>query len=165
MVTRSTGKDGKDEVATDHIKMPADLYNGLVTPVIKNVSPDAGETKVSMIVAAPKPRVVTLNILPQAPETFYLAGFPSQVLGLRNQNRTGRNRRCGSAHHRQAAAQYFHEYRRRTIAGLSARNGSLIRRRRNSDDHPDRTHMGCSQLLATNLSADPPYGDWGIVAK
>ena len=76
VVTHSTGKDGKDEVATDRMKMPADLYNGLVTPVIKNVSPDAGETKVSMIVATPKPRLVTLNIMPQAPETFYRAGFP-----------------------------------------------------------------------------------------
>lgn len=76
VVTRSTGKDGKDEIATDRIKMPADLYNGLVTPVIKNISRDAGETKVSMIVAAPKPRIVTLDIMPQAPETFYLAGIP-----------------------------------------------------------------------------------------
>src|SRR6185437_7485222 len=76
VVTHSTGKDGKDEVATDRMKMPADLYNGLVTPVIKNVSPDAGETKVSMIVATPKPRLVTLNIMPQAPETCSRAGFP-----------------------------------------------------------------------------------------
>lgn len=75
VVTRSPGKDGKDEIATDRIKIPADLYNGLVTPVIKNVSPDAGETKVSMIVSTPKPRVVTLVIMPMTPETFYLAGF------------------------------------------------------------------------------------------
>ncbi len=76
VVTRSPGKDGKDESATDRIKMPADLYNGLVTPVIKNVSPDAGETKVSMIVSTPKPRLVTLVIMPMAPQTFYLAGSP-----------------------------------------------------------------------------------------
>jgi hypothetical protein len=76
VVTRSPGKDGKDEVSTDRVKMPADLSNGLVTPVIRNVSPDAGETKVSMIVAAPKPRLVTLDIMPQAPQTFYLAGSP-----------------------------------------------------------------------------------------
>ena len=38
VVTRSSGKDGKDEIATDRIKMPADLYNGLVIPVIKNIS-------------------------------------------------------------------------------------------------------------------------------
>lgn len=73
VVMRAAGKDSKDEVTK--IKMPADLYNGLVIPVIKNISPDAGETKVSMIVAAPKPRVVTLNMMPQAPGTFYLAGM------------------------------------------------------------------------------------------
>jgi hypothetical protein len=79
VVTRSLGKDGKDEVATDRMKMPSDLYNGLVTSVVKNVSPDAGETKVSMIVATPKPRLVKLDILPQAPETFHLAGFPHKA--------------------------------------------------------------------------------------
>lgn len=73
VVTRSPGKESKDEVTK--MKMPADLYNGLVIPVIKNISPDAGETKVSMIVAAPKPRVVTLNMMPMAPGTFYLAGM------------------------------------------------------------------------------------------
>lgn len=85
VVTHSPGKDGKDEVRTDRIKMPADVYNGLVTPVIKNVSPDAGETKVSMIVATPKPRLVTLAIMPIAPETFYLAGTPHKatVYGIR----------------------------------------------------------------------------------
>jgi len=77
VMTRSSGKDGKDEVTK--IKMPADLYNGLVIPVIKNISPDAGETKVSMIVAAPKPRVVTLDMMPQAPGTFYLAGIPRKA--------------------------------------------------------------------------------------
>ncbi|MGA8086330.1 MAG: hypothetical protein WCA10_03435 [Terracidiphilus sp.] len=73
VVMRASEKDSKDEVTK--IKMPADLSNGLVIPVIKNISPDAGETKVSMIVAAPKPRLVTLNIMPQAPGTFYLAGM------------------------------------------------------------------------------------------
>jgi hypothetical protein len=73
---RSPGKEKNDEVTTSKIKMPADLYNGLVIPVIKNISPDAGETKVSMIVAAPKPRLVTLNMMPMAPGTFYLASTP-----------------------------------------------------------------------------------------
>jgi hypothetical protein len=79
VVSRSPGKDGKDEVVTDRIKMPADLYNGLVPMLIKNVSPDSGETKVSMIVATPKPRVVTLVIMPMVPETFYLAGLPRKA--------------------------------------------------------------------------------------
>jgi hypothetical protein len=79
VVTRSPGKDGKDETATDRLKLPADLCNGLVIPVIKNISPDAGETKVSMIVSTPKPRLVTLNIMPQAPGTFFLAGMPRKA--------------------------------------------------------------------------------------
>lgn len=79
VVTRSPGKDGKYEDTTSNIKMPADLYNGLVIPVIKNISPDTGETKVSMIVAAPKPRVVTLEMMPMAPGTFYLGGMPRKA--------------------------------------------------------------------------------------
>ena len=80
VITRTTGKDGKDDIATDRIKMPADLYNGLVTPAIMNLRPDAPETKISMIVATPKPRLVTLAINPQSPEKFEVAGFSRQAL-------------------------------------------------------------------------------------
>ena len=80
VITRTPGKDGNVEVATDHIKMPADLYNGVVTPVIKNLNPDASETKVAMIVATPKPRLVSLDILPLAPRTFELAGISRKSL-------------------------------------------------------------------------------------
>jgi len=79
VITRSRGKDGKDDVVTDHIKLPPDLYNGLVPSIVKNLSPDAGETKVSMIIATPKPRLVTLDMMPQAPDTFYLAGIPRKA--------------------------------------------------------------------------------------
>jgi hypothetical protein len=77
---RTVGKDGKDDVATERMTMPADLYNGLVPPVIKNLNKDALETKVSMIVATPKPRLVTLAIQPQSAGSFELAGFPRKAL-------------------------------------------------------------------------------------
>lgn len=80
VVTLTPGKDGKDEIATDHMKLPADLSNGLVTPVIKNLNPDAPETKISMIVATPKPRLVTLAISPQAPGKFELGSFSHKAL-------------------------------------------------------------------------------------
>ena len=80
VVTRTPGKDGKDETATEHMRIPADLYNGLVTPVVKNLKPDAPETKISMIVATPKPRLVTLVIHPQVPENFELAGFSHKAI-------------------------------------------------------------------------------------
>ena len=80
VVTRTPGKHGKDEVSTDHMKMPPDLCNGLVTPIVKNLSNDAPETKISMIVATPKPRLVTLAISPQVPAPFSLAGFSHKAL-------------------------------------------------------------------------------------
>lgn len=80
VTTRTPGKDGKDDLATDRMKMPADLYNGLVVPAIMNLRPDAPETKISMIVATPKPRLVTLAISPQSPEKFELAGFSRKAL-------------------------------------------------------------------------------------
>jgi hypothetical protein len=80
VLTRSKGKDGKDEISTEHMKMPPDLYNGLVTPIVKNLRTDQPETKVSMIVSTPKPRLVTLAIMPQSPVTFSLAGFPHKAL-------------------------------------------------------------------------------------
>jgi len=76
VLTKWKDKDGKEQESTEHMKLPPDLYNGMVTPIVKNLSPDASETKVSMIVSTPKPRVVTLLIRPMGPSPFSLAGFP-----------------------------------------------------------------------------------------
>lgn len=80
VTTRSPGKDGNDEVDTERMKLPPDLSNGLVTPIVKNLDPDAPETRLGMIVATPKPRLVTLAISPQIPENFSLAGVPRKAL-------------------------------------------------------------------------------------
>jgi len=80
VLTRWKDKDGKEDSATEHIKMPADLYNGLVTPIVKNLSADAPETKVGMIVATPKPRLVTLVMRPMGPAPFSVAGFQRKGL-------------------------------------------------------------------------------------
>jgi hypothetical protein len=74
VVSRSKDKDGKEQVSTDHMKMPSDLYNGLVTPIVKNLNPDKPETKVSMIASTPKPRLVTLVIRPMGAVPFTVAG-------------------------------------------------------------------------------------------
>jgi hypothetical protein len=80
VVTRSKNKDGKEQVSTENMKLPPDLYNGLVTPVVKNLQTDAPETKVSMIVATPKPRIVTLAMSPLGPAPFSVAGFERKAL-------------------------------------------------------------------------------------
>jgi hypothetical protein len=80
VTVRSTGKDGKEEVTTDHMDLPPDLYNGLIIAIAKNLNPDTPETKVSMVVAAPKPRLVKLAISPRGEESFSLAGFHRKAL-------------------------------------------------------------------------------------
>jgi hypothetical protein len=74
VTVRTTGKDGKEEVATEHLDLPQDLANGLVPIFIRNISPDAVETKVSMVVATPKPRLVKLAISPRGEESFSIVG-------------------------------------------------------------------------------------------
>jgi hypothetical protein len=76
VTVRTTGKDGKEEVKTDHLDLPADLANGLVPTIIENLRPDAPVTTVSMIVATPKPRLVKLNISNVGEDKFSLAGMP-----------------------------------------------------------------------------------------
>jgi hypothetical protein len=64
ITVRSTGKDGKKEVKSEHLALPPDLVNGLILSITKNISPETPETKVSMVVASPKPRLVKLAISP-----------------------------------------------------------------------------------------------------
>jgi hypothetical protein len=80
VTVKSTDKDGKDELKTEHMKLPPDLYNGMILPVTKNVRTGAAEQTVSMIVAMPKPRLVKLAISPQGEEGFTLAGFERKAL-------------------------------------------------------------------------------------
>jgi len=71
---RSTGKDGKEEVRSEHFDLPPDLVNGLILTIAKNILPETPETKVSMVVATPKPRLVKVAISPRGEEPFTLVG-------------------------------------------------------------------------------------------
>jgi hypothetical protein len=50
------------------------LANGILLNLLKNISPDTKETKVSYLGGAPKPRLVHLSIQPNGRETFSVAG-------------------------------------------------------------------------------------------
>jgi hypothetical protein len=64
----------REKVETDHLDLPPDLANGILLTLLKNISPDTKETKVSYVAAAPKPRIVHLSITPNGQETFSVAG-------------------------------------------------------------------------------------------
>lgn len=80
VTVRSIGKDGKEEVKTDHIDLPPDLANGMVPLLLKNLRSDAPGATVSMLVATPKPRLVKLAISSLGEETFSLAGAPLKAI-------------------------------------------------------------------------------------
>jgi hypothetical protein len=75
-----TDDDGKEKVASERLKLPPDLANGLVLTLLKNIRPDAPQTEVSMVVATPKPRLVKLAITAQGTEPFSLAGSSREAL-------------------------------------------------------------------------------------
>jgi hypothetical protein len=73
VTVRYQDKD-REKVTTDHLDLPPDLANGILLNLLKNISPDKKETKVSYVGGAPKPRVVHLSITPDGQETFSVAG-------------------------------------------------------------------------------------------
>ena len=80
VTVRSTEKDGKEEVKSEHMDLPSDLVNGLILSVVKNIRPDTPETKVSMFVATPKPRLIKLAISPAGEEPFSLVGSSRKAM-------------------------------------------------------------------------------------
>ena len=80
VISRSVGKDGKEELKTDPMKLPPDLANGMVLTIAKNILPDTPETTISMVVASPKPRLVKLVISPRGEEPFSVLGSTRKAM-------------------------------------------------------------------------------------
>ena len=66
LVTYHDAKDGRSEVTTEAMSMPADLANGIMPMVLQNLPHGRGEVKVSYIVMAPRPRMVRFAMHPEA---------------------------------------------------------------------------------------------------
>jgi hypothetical protein len=67
-------KDGRDEVKTDHMDLPADLANGLIPLVIQNFPRGTDEVKVGLVVGGPKPRLIKLAISRDGQSGFTIGG-------------------------------------------------------------------------------------------
>jgi len=74
VTVRYTEDDGKEKVEKQHLALPPDLANGLVPTLLKNLPSGATQAEFSMLVAAPKPRVVKLMITADGTEPFSLVG-------------------------------------------------------------------------------------------
>ena len=75
VTVRTVNKDGKEEVATQHLELPADLSNGMIPTLLMNLPRDISQTKFSLLVATPKPRLVKLAISPDGDDPIWVQGL------------------------------------------------------------------------------------------
>jgi len=64
--------EGKQKVAEEHVDVPPDLANGMMSILLKNIGADVLPAKVTMLAATPKPRLVTLVVSRGGEDTFRL---------------------------------------------------------------------------------------------
>ena len=75
-----TDDDGKEKTASERLKLPPDLANGLVLTLLKNLASDPPPLEVPIVVATPKPRLVKLAISGLGKDPFSLAGSSREAL-------------------------------------------------------------------------------------
>ena len=67
---RYSDAEGQVKAESEHFDLPADLANGVMVSLLKNVRPEAPPQSLSYLIAAPKPRVVRLALTAAGQERF-----------------------------------------------------------------------------------------------
>jgi hypothetical protein len=70
----SLDEKGKEQTISDQLKLPNDVANGLINRLFNDIDPKTPKTTVSMVVATPKPRIVTVAISPEGEDEFSIGG-------------------------------------------------------------------------------------------
>ena len=65
---------GKEKVTTKHLDLPADVSNGMLSVLLKNLAKSGEGGTVSMVAASSSPRLVQLNIAPEEETTLKFDG-------------------------------------------------------------------------------------------
>lgn len=69
-----TDRDGEAKVEDETLELDSDVANGMMVPVLKNLSLQALPARASFVAATPDPRPVTLRISSAGPEAVSIAG-------------------------------------------------------------------------------------------
>jgi hypothetical protein len=80
VVVRYRNDHGEEKIEDERMDLPADLANGIIIALLKNMRPDALPPSVSLIAATPKPRLVKLKIDVGGTEPFSIAGSPRRAV-------------------------------------------------------------------------------------
>src|SRR5450631_2445424 len=72
---RYTDDDGKEKLANERVALPADVANGLLPTLLKNVPNGVPSMTVSLVAATPKPQLVKLEIGAEGEDTFSIGSL------------------------------------------------------------------------------------------
>jgi hypothetical protein len=75
-----TDDRGKRQQEKEHLDLPADLANGLVLTLLKNVRPASLPKSFGFVAATPKPRLVKLELSAAGEEPFSTGGAPRTAM-------------------------------------------------------------------------------------
>jgi len=74
VTVRYKDEDGKEKTEAERLELPADIANGMIITLLKNVQPGALPIDFSFVAATPKPRLVKLTITSAGTDSFSIAG-------------------------------------------------------------------------------------------
>jgi hypothetical protein len=80
VTVRYTDEHNQEKVITQRLELPADVANGIIFALLKNVRADVPKTTVSYVAASPKPRLVKLEIIRQGHTSFSIGGQNHKAL-------------------------------------------------------------------------------------
>jgi hypothetical protein len=70
-----TDKNGAEKAESQHLKIPADISNGMMGTLLLNVPPDTPPFKLAMLAPSGKGRLVKLDISTESPASFQIGGM------------------------------------------------------------------------------------------
>jgi hypothetical protein len=79
VTVRYSEEDGKEKTVTDKMNLPPDVANGFTLVLLKNLTGEAG-ANVSMVAAAPKPRLVKLVVTAGGEDPFTTTGAARKAM-------------------------------------------------------------------------------------
>ena len=72
---RYTDDDGKEKLANERLALPADVANGLLPTLLRNVPRGVPSMTVSLVAATPEPKLMKLEVSPEGEDTFSIGGL------------------------------------------------------------------------------------------
>ena len=83
VTVRTPGKDGKPEVKVEHLDLPPDQANGVISAIVENMRSTDPPRTLSLLLAAPKLLQAKLVITPIGESTTSVAGLPRKAIHYR----------------------------------------------------------------------------------